>query len=161
MESQEMNKLIKKFYEGQTSLKEEEALQEYFNKPNTHTEDAAYFRAMGMLKSDYQSEKKVQQIQNPARQKRWFTKPYISFAATISVFVILAGLVLWLEPGNVQEPLAVRDEKPISQQEAKSEMIRAFGMISVAMQSSTRELRTIYNLNTTDDDKDSDEKQDE
>ena len=120
MESVKIRELVEKYWEGDTTLEEEEQLRVYFNKE----EAPADLKKEAVLFRYYQSHTQfrtlderfdntlTQRIERKEAKQRWLTfQPVLRIAAAI-VLVVLATVLFkaeWNNPATETSPVAVED----------------------------------------------------
>jgi hypothetical protein len=98
-EEKRISELLERYWEGETTLSEEQALKNYFNAGkiySSHREYTAYFTAV----------RKEQQVKSPVRSHVSRTVRYWLYAASLAV-LLTAGW--WIQWSPEEDTLAVAD----------------------------------------------------
>ncbi|WP_420318286.1 hypothetical protein [Ekhidna sp.] len=92
----QIDKLLEKYWNGETSLEEEKVLKAHFKSNPALTNEGHYFRYLSKEKSV-----KYEGVKNSSKKRAW-----ISAAATITIGIITAALVF--NDAN-KDPFAIED----------------------------------------------------
>ena len=87
IEQARLDELLAKYWDGETSVAEENELKAHFSKNPSLTPTGLFFRSVSK-KAEVKAERK---FQNPGR---WFTKTKFSIAATIAIGVTVGAIIL-------------------------------------------------------------------
>lgn len=128
MESQ-IEKLVTKYWKGETSLEEERVVKAHFKSNPSLTSNGNYFRYLDKRKADEYPGIKT-------KGKR--TNPWVSAAATVTIGVLTAFLVI---NDAKKDPFAIDD--PTKALEATKQALLMIGSGLKDGQSYTMELRKI------------------
>lgn len=99
-----MDKLLKKYWAGETSLKEEQAIRSYFQENPNLTAQSNYFRALESMRK-----KPDVAFSHPEKARR-VRKTQWSVAATIFIGILAAALIV-RDVRQQQREFAVDDPK--------------------------------------------------
>jgi len=120
MESTNIRKLVEKYWDGDTTLEEEEQLRDYFSReeaPADLKKEAALFRyyqsqTQFRTLDERFDDKLTQQIERREAKQRWLIfQPALRIAAAI-ILVVLATVLFkteWNSPATENSPVAIED----------------------------------------------------
>ncbi|MEM6831502.1 MAG: hypothetical protein AAGA66_17870 [Bacteroidota bacterium] len=124
-----IEQLLEKYWKGETSLDEERVVKKYFQQNPTLSKEADYFRFLTQAQ-------RTTFDQKPSH--KGFKKTWLSAAATVTIGVITAVLVL---QQSTKDPFAVDDPKEAL--EATKKALMLIGMELNEGQSYTMEITKI------------------
>lgn len=87
IEQARIDELLAKYWNGETSLDEEEELKAHFSKNPSLAPTGLYFRSLN-------KRAEVKTVKNFQKPGRWFTKSRLSIAATIAIGVTVGAIIL-------------------------------------------------------------------
>jgi len=148
----QINKLLEKYYEGDTSQKEEKklkALLEDENCPPGFEYERMIFAGLTGIKAEDHT--KQAEIFHPSENtgSNGQNYPYRFFAAaSVTILAMFFSGVILLnqhtsEPG---QELAVRNAQVLNEHEAKEETMKALQKVATAMEDGEKELREISRM---------------
>ena len=100
----QIEKLLEKYWNGETTVAEERLIKEYFRKNHSLTATGHYFSNLDKAKQATSDNRFVHPV-SPSRSKKW----YPAVAAAIMLGVIVTAFLF--QPGNKQPQFAVDDPK--------------------------------------------------
>ncbi|MDD2986625.1 hypothetical protein [Flavobacterium sp.] len=104
MELAKIEKLLEKYFQGESNLAEEQQLKQYFSSKKVAPHLAAYQPLFGYLN---QSQKEVYQKELPLKPKASFSIAWISIAASILFF---GGVFAYLNYKPASDPIQVASD---------------------------------------------------
>lgn len=112
MAYKEINQLIEKYFEGETTLQEEQSLKNYFNSADVDERLVEYqpmfqfFTNQQQLILDKQFETELMDMIANGQNRRSILRPLNSWVIRIAAAVVLALGVWWLVPTDQTKPVA-------------------------------------------------------
>ncbi len=144
MDSKQADKLLEKYFAGETSISEEKWLQEYFSQEDNPQPGQKY---AGELFRYFRQEATLKYVETDNARLRFSRISLLKIAAAAAVFLILAGTLFFMTRPDEPVAYAYINGVPITDQDmATDETQKVLSLISEKLNKSTADLAYLSKL---------------
>ena len=146
MDYKEAKILTDKFFEGNTSLKEEHVLKDYFNSSKNIPSDLFYAKEL-FCQNEKEANETVDEFKFH-RTKRFSARSVIAFSGIAASIILLFGIMFFTLDKNNETVYAYYNGMPITDEnQALEETYKAINLISKNLNRGTADLNYLNKFN--------------